>query len=196
MSHTQNLFCPDCKNILNINKLQGQKGNMDDTPSGMSDSSTDNISILIEKLLNNESIEDMLDKIQPEVIVQSDKYKSLSKDKKETVKQRLNNAYNSVDENQLYYVCDTCNWRKKVEQKIMLLSRTNASNSQSLYFDINKYKNKSRSQVNYYTVNYHCPNKDCIGNKEHDKHEALIMRLNNGNRVIYVCTACETSFFM
>lgn len=94
---------------------------------------------------------------------------------------------------QLYYVCKSCFWSQKIKPGTQIMSKINSS-SEITYLNINKHKNKINSHTLPFTRNYLCPNEKCIGNKEKEKHEAVMFRANGTMKTMYVCCGCETVF--
>jgi hypothetical protein len=94
---------------------------------------------------------------------------------------------------QLYYICKSCHWTQKIKPGTQIMSKINSS-GEITYLNLNKHKNKINSSILPYTRNYLCPNDKCIGNKEKDKHEAVMFRANGTMKTMYVCCGCQTVF--
>jgi hypothetical protein len=94
---------------------------------------------------------------------------------------------------QLYYICKSCSWSQKIKSGTQIMSKINSS-SDATYLNLNKHKNKKNSNILPFTRNYLCPNTNCVGNKEKEKHEAIMFRANGTMKTMYVCCACQTMF--
>lgn len=90
-----------------------------------------------------------------------------------------------------YYTCKSCSWFQKIKSGTLLLNKIGNSN-QTTYYNLDKYKNKVYSNILPYTRNYVCSNKECIGNTDLKKHEALIFRINGTMETMLICCACES----
>lgn len=101
---------------------------------------------------------------------------------------------NSTDiSSHLYYICKSCSWSQKIKNGTQIMSKINSSN-EATYLNLNKHKNKKNSNILPFTRNYLCPNTNCVGNKEKEKHEAVMFRANGTMKTMYVCCACQTMF--
>jgi hypothetical protein len=197
MSVVGNIFCPECDSVLDISRASTKKVyDLDQTPSSVSEDGEDKITNLIIKILKNDEIDDLLENIKPEQITSHEYFQKLDKTKKEIVNKKIEKYISKSSSNsstQAYYVCKTCSWSQKIKPGTQILSKI-GGNNQITYLNIDKYKNKIYSRVLPFTRNYICPNKDCPGNKDYKKHEAVIFRVNDTLRTMYTCCACQTVF--
>jgi len=94
---------------------------------------------------------------------------------------------------QAYYICKYCYWSQKIKPGTQIMTKIN-SNSETTYLNLNKHKNKINSNILPFTRNYICPNKNCDGNKDKIKHEAVMFRVNGTMQIMYICRACNETF--
>jgi len=180
-------FCPNCNNILDISKSSFKKSyNIDETPSEQTDENEDKIHDIINKLLKDEPVND-IDNIRLEQILNHETYTKLDKQKKSDVHAKLNVKFGRQDDsNAAYYVCRTCSYSKKIDTGEKVASKIGTS-TQTNYLNIDRFKTKIYNRALRYTRRYDCPNKDCPGNKDPVKHEAVICRNGDTMQVFYIC---------
>lgn len=196
MSVVHNIFCPDCDSILDISKTTTKKViDLDETPSSVSEEGEDKIEKIINKILAEEDVEKLIENIKTDKIVNSEVYKKLDKNKKHIINEKLEGlSEKTIDSSLLsYYSCKSCGWSQKIKPGTQILTKT-GGDSQSSYMNTQRYKNKIYSKVLPFTRNYICPNKNCPGNKDKEKHEAVMYRINDTMRTMYTCCACQTVF--
>lgn len=196
MPAVHNIFCPECDSILDISKTTTKKIiNLDETPTSVSDENEDKIENLINKLLVEENIDKLMENIKIDKITSHESYKKLDKNKKQILSEKLDKyALTLVDNNMLsYYLCKSCSWSQKLKPETQILTKT-GGDSQTSYLNTNRYKNRIHSRILPYTRNYICPNKECPGNTDPEKHEAVIYRINDTMRTMYTCCACQEVF--
>lgn len=184
-------FCPNCNNVFNITKISNQSGGK----------STDDISALVTKLLNNEHIDDT--NISFEDIAQTTAYKKLKPKQKEFVHNKIQDIIGSNKEKLLeekpvynlekvYFICTNCGYKKPIEKGTLIFSKVSSEISQTyspIEVDTMKY-----SDILPRTRKYICPNKNCESHDNLEKREAVFFRMNNTFRVKYICQACSTAF--
>jgi hypothetical protein len=198
MSVVGNIFCPECDSVLDVSRTSTKKTyDLDATPSSVSDDGEDRIINFINKILKHEEVDDILENIKAEQITGHEYFQKLDKAKKEVVNNKIEKYMSksaSSDSSTLaYYVCKTCSWSQKIKPGTQILSKI-GGNNQATYLNVDRYKNKIHSRVLPFTRNFICPNKDCPGNKDNKKHEAVIFRVNDSLRTMYACCACKTVF--
>jgi hypothetical protein len=196
MPAVHNIFCPECDSILDISKTTTKKIiDLDESPSSVSDENDDKIGNLIKQLLTEENIDNLMENIKIDKITSHDAYKKLDKNKKQILNEKLEKySLTLVDTSMVsYYLCKSCSWSQKLKPETQILTKT-GGDSQTSYLNSNRYKNKIYSRVLPYTRNYICPNKNCSGNKDPEKHEAVIYRINDTMRTMYTCCACQEVF--
>jgi hypothetical protein len=192
MSVTNNIFCPECDSVLDISRTSIKKIYDIDASASASEDNIDHIEILINKLLKNENIDGMIDNIKSEQITSHNAFKNLDKAKKDKVLQNIDKALVKIDISaQAFHFCKTCSWTQKIKSGTQILSKIGGG-GQSSYLNIDKYKNKINSNILPFTRNFVCTNKDCLGNKDPEKHEAVFFRVNNTMNTMYVCRACKS----
>lgn len=190
-------FCPDCKSILDISKTGTKKAvNFDDTASEMSDDNEDKIKIIIEKITSKQKI-DNIDNINVEQIKNHEAFKKLDKAAKTSVLEKIarleSRSQNQDDGPMAFYKCKACGYSKPIETGTIVMSRLGISTQKS-YENLDKYKNKIYNRALPRTRQYICPNKNCVGTKDHTKHEAVMYRLGDSTQICYTCVACQEVF--
>ena len=195
MSVTNNIFCPECDDILDISRIPTKKiYDVDVSPSSVSDEGEDKVSTLITKLLKEKQdsdVEDLIENLKIEQITSHNAFQKLDKAKKTSVSEKLEKLFAKIDiSTQAYYVCKTCLWSQKIKPGTQILSKMGMG-SQGSYLNLDKYRNMANCKILPYTRNYICPNKDCPGNKDLIKHEAVFYRIDNTMNTMYTCCACR-----
>jgi hypothetical protein len=198
MSAAGNIFCPECDSVLDVSRAPTKKTyDLDLTPSSVSEEGEDKIIKIINKLLKDDDVDEIIENIKPEQITSHEYFLKLDKAKKEIVNGKIEKYISKSSANdsstQAYYVCKTCSWSQKIKPGTQILSKI-GGNNQATYLNVDRYKNKIHSRVLPFTRNYVCPNKDCVGNKDPKKHEAVMFRVNDTLRTMYTCCACQTVF--
>lgn len=196
MSVVHNIFCPQCDSILDISKTTTKKViDLDESQSSVSDEGEEQIVKIINKILTDDDVDKLISNIKVENIVNHESYKKLDKNKKHKINEKIENiASKTIDSTLLsYYSCKSCGWSQKIKHGTQILTKT-GGDSQSSYINIERYRNKIYSKILPFTRNYICPNKNCPGNKDKEKHEAVMYRINDTMRTMYTCCACKTVF--
>jgi hypothetical protein len=186
------LFCKSCSNIVDISKSGVVKNfNIDDDPASLSDNDEDLIESIIEKLLKDNSVD--LKNITTEQILNHDAYIKLDKTKKSTIKSKLEEIVSKQNDttSSASYVCKTCSRIDEIPEGTIIASKL-GTNTQTEYYNEERFKNKVYNQACKYTRAYICPNKSCIGNTDKTKHEAIIYRVGDTMTTMYTCMACRT----
>jgi hypothetical protein len=193
MSIVSNIFCPECDSVLDISRISGKKTyDLDNTPSSMSDQDEDKIGKIINKLVNNENVDNLIENIKMEQIVSHEMFQKMDKNKKNSISEKIENIFSKIDvSSQAYYICKTCSWSQKIKPGTQILSKIGGG-SQTSYLNMDRFKNKIYSKTLPFTRNYICPNKECSGNKDHTKHEAVFFRVNDNMHTLYACCACQS----
>jgi hypothetical protein len=198
MSVVGNIFCPECDGVLDVSRAPTKKTyDLDMSPSSVSEEGEDKIIKIIDKILKHEEVDDLLENIKLEQITGHEYFQKLDKTKKEIVNGKIEKYIAKLSSHdsstQAYYVCKTCSWSQKIKPGTQILSKI-GGNNQATYLNVDRYKNKIHSRILPFTRNYICPNKDCSGNKDPKKHEAVMFRVNDTLRTMYTCCACQTVF--
>jgi len=188
------LFCPNCDSMLDISKSTNKKVyNIENTPSDVTDTDEDKISNIIDKLLKNEAI-DAIENIKMDQIINHEAFQKLDKAKRSSVMQKLEALFVKQDDSTIaYYACKTCSFSKKIDPGTRVASKIGTS-TQTNYLNSDKFKNKIHNRALRFTRNFICPNKDCPGERDPTKHEAIMYRIGETMQMGYTCTTCLTIF--
>jgi hypothetical protein len=196
MQGAHNIFCPECQSVLDISKtIAKSTPNEDDGSSSNSNIEDDNIKLIIDKIIKKDDVENLLENINIDKVTNHEEYKKLDKEKKHIINEALEKyAVKYVDSSMVsYFFCKACLWSKKIKPGTQILSKT-GGDSQTSYLNIDKYKNRKYSRILPFTRNYICPNDKCPGNKDKEKHEAVMYRINDTLKTMYTCCACQAVF--
>jgi hypothetical protein len=198
MSVTNNIFCPECDDILDISRVPPKKiYNIDVSPSSVSEEEEDKIGTIISKLLKEKTdndVDDLIENVKIEQITSHSLYQKLDKTKKANVSEKLEKLFAKTDiSTQAFYVCKTCSWSQKIKPKTQILSKM-GNKSQKSYLNLDKYQNMADSKILPRSRNYICPNEDCPGIEDPIKHEAVFYRIDGTMDTMYTCCACKSVF--
>jgi ribosome assembly protein YihI (activator of Der GTPase) len=200
-------FCPNCDNILDIGKTspKQQKLHIIDTPTTISESESekDNVSYIIEKLLNNKYVSsgELQEingdkKILKQIFTSHEEYKSLNKKDQSFIDKKINELSEEFETKEdesivAYYVCKKCFFSKKMEKQTVVVIRNSEDNTDS-YINMNKFKNAIYNNTLPRTRRFICINKSCPSHKDNDKREAVFYRLPDSTQVYYTCCTCQS----
>jgi hypothetical protein len=200
-------YCPNCNNTYNIAKVSEQSGGVFGFPTTDS-SSSENImdggdtSKLIETILSNPDIN--IKDVNTEQLIKSAEYKKLTIEEKEIVynkiqdtipkstKKLVENKPSDAKNNLAFFVCNNCGYSVPIKEGTKIFSK--ASDEVSQKYGTSDYSNILYSNIVPRTRKYLCPNKKCESHTNPVKREAIFFRKNNAYDVVYICTACKTSF--
>ena len=187
-------FCPNCNSILDISKTGIKKVyNVDETPSEMSDTNEDKINDLIEKIIENKNV-DNIENLHLDQITAHESFQKLDKQKRAMVVSKIESLLSRQDDTtSAYYRCKGCGYTEMIKTATLIATKIGTS-SKINYGNMDKYKNKIYNRALPFTRRYICPNKDCIGNKDPNKHEAVMYRLGESMQMGYTCRACQSVF--
>ena len=188
---TDILWCPKCNTMKDITKNKPNlKKNID------AEIIEDNIQLYIDtidKVLKNKKVvvEDMSD-IKLDVLTKTKKYKSLKKEEKDMVLEKISALVKENDDTILaYFRCSTCGWSQQIPNETKILSKGHGSSNMDVNLD--KYKNMIYCSFLGITRGYICVNDKCKSHKEHEKREAVYFRdIPNNTRTIIVCKECKS----
>lgn len=194
MSTTSNIFCTECDSILDISRIASKKQYEIDTTPSSEDEQEDKIKSLINKILNDEEIV-KIDNIKLDQITNHGSYLKLNNDKKKIILDKIDHFFLQIDgTSHAFYVCKTCSWSQKIKPGTQIMSKI-GTNTQTNYLNMDRYRNRIYNRVLPVTRNYNCPNQKCPGNKDPEKHEAVMYRNNNTMNIMYTCISCQEVFF-
>ena len=207
-------YCPNCNNTYDIARTSassqaGGKLNFDFTSSESNNQDMVggvNVVNLINKILKNEAIvpEDLKD-LNINDVTKSIDYKKLKQDEKEKIYNKIQDLFpkekkklsgtkpaEDTDDNLAFFVCSNCGYSVKIDDGTRIFSRTSNDISQS--YTTGDYSDMLYSNILPRTRKYTCPNKKCESHKDPTKRQAVFFRKNNSYELVYICSACETSF--
>lgn len=204
-------FCPNCDNIFDITKLSKQIGGSGDTVATTSSLHSSDFAgganiyaDVIDNILKKIEIEpDIIDKINLEDLVKSNEYRKLSVKQKELIfnsinellpinKKRILKEDEKKSDEMAYFVCNNCGYLKPIPEKTLIFSRVSNDISQS--YSSSDIQEMAFSDILTRTRKYVCPNNSCPSHSTPNLREAIFFRKNNTFKIIYICTACYTSF--
>jgi len=189
------IFCPECENMLDISKTPSKKISLDQLASKSSPMTDDEIKNFIDGVLSEKQVK-QIDADKIEQITSNQLYMKLDKNKKNIVFSKLEQMMSKKqNENVYYYVCKSCSYSEKIDQATLIMSKTGASSkNENMNINYNKFAINVHEKTLPHTRNYMCPNKNCIGNTDKEKHDAVFYRVNNTMKIMYTCCACQTVF--
>jgi hypothetical protein len=161
---------------------------------------------LMTKILKDEPIsQDDIKGLNIDHITKSIDYKKLKQEDKEKIYNKLQDVFpkekkkiietkptESSDENLAFFVCSNCGYSIKIDDGTRIFTRTSTDISQS--YTTGDYSDMLYSNILPKTRKYICPNKKCESHTNPAKRQAIFFRKNNSYEVVYICSACETSF--
>ncbi len=115
--------------------------------------------------------------------------------------QQCDNMYyigiNAEDPNKLTYYCRNCKYVDETitEEGVCVLNTQFTQNEEKFNHIINKYTKLDPTLPRIYNV--HCPNAECITNKDEPKKatEVIYLRYDDDNlKYVYICTDCNTTW--
>lgn len=190
------LFCPKCKNSLDITNVSSQKGGSPDEDQlqvGGAD-----IKAVIENLLEGDNVsESDVKGIDLEKLNKAPSYKKLPAKSKELVYNTIsdkqqNKKFKDVSQKGIaFFICHNCGHKHKVEEGTMVFSRNSEANISHVDREENYMDYVNDPTVNR-TRRYVCHNEKCPSHKNLMMRKAVFFRVNN--RIRYICTACKTSW--
>ncbi len=186
-------FCPKCKFILDLSKMD--TFSVPNESTSVKKKTLSNISSIIKKILDDENLEEYKLDIDLAELEENNKYKKLDEDDKIKV-------YNAVSESLFVkkasgtsgagFVCQNCGYSKDINHSLLLYSQEFVENNEAPKYTPEDYKLIIHDYTLPRTKDYNCKNVNCITNdkKNSDKKEAVFFRAGNFD-VTYVCTVCE-----
>lgn len=96
--------------------------------------------------------------------------------------------------NKIYFVCTTCGNSEIVKPKTLILSKKSHELSKEYYGHYNKNENIVNVPTLPHTRDYICPNNECQTHSKPELRDAVISRIGNSFKVMYVCSVCLTSW--
>ena len=210
-------YCPNCNNTYDIArtsaKVGGSKENFGFSSEPSMDDNLDNIltggvniTNLISKILKDEAVTPVdLEDLDINQVTKSIEYKKLKQDDKEKIYNKIQDMFpkeqkkitdtkqvDEDDENLAFFVCSNCGYSVKIDDGTRIFSRTSSDISQS--YTTGDYSDMLYSNILPRTRKYTCPNKKCESHTKPEKRQAVFFRKNNSYEVVYICSACETTF--
>jgi len=199
-------YCPHCNNTYDIARTSKQTGGNFEFSSSSEGLEGGSYAGLIDKILKGTHItENDVKTVDIKKLAKSAEYKKLKQDEKEMVYNKIqdslpeklkkliqNKPVETSDDNLAYFVCSNCSYSVKIEEGTRIFSRTSDDVSQT--YGTGDYSDMLHSNIVPRTRKYVCPNKKCVSHKDPIKREAIFFRKNNSYEIVYICSACKTSF--
>ncbi len=184
-------YCPKCSNIYNISK------------STKIQSGGNNIETIIQKIMNEENIDDVVITEQDlENLSKNNMYKKLSNKEKDNIFNHLNDKIHKkkIDKtinklNIINFVCKNCGNNEPIKEGTLILSRSDITDY-SKSSDISDSVEYLKMKILPKTRNYNCPNDKCESHSDPKKKSAVFVRLNMSYHIKYICESCETSWMV
>lgn len=94
----------------------------------------------------------------------------------------------------IFFVCTTCGNTELVKPRTLIVSKKSKDIAKAYFGNENKPENIVNVPILPHTRDYICPNKTCKTHANPDTRDAVMTRIGNSFRVMYVCTVCVTSW--
>lgn len=95
---------------------------------------------------------------------------------------------------QIYFVCTTCGNTELVKPRTLIISKKSKSIADEYVGNYNKPENLVNIPTLPHTRDYVCPNTSCKTHANPELRDAIMSRIGNSFRVMYICTVCMTSW--
>jgi len=188
-------FCPKCNNILDISRSVPKSGTILDNETPATVSTTEpKIDKLLDKIINDENVEDELKSVDMVTIQKNPKFNNLNAKQKKQIQNKLNEFNDKAQDDNIiaYRICRNCTYNEPIQNNTLIMSRINKGATTG-YTNIEKYKNMVHNKTLPRTRQYICPNEHCDSKNNYDKREAVFFRPNiNSYELWYTCVACQT----
>lgn len=92
----------------------------------------------------------------------------------------------------IYFVCTTCGNTEAMKPLTLVVSRKSQNISKEYFGNEIDPKNLADVHTFPHTRNYICPNKKCLTHPEPKTRDAVMFRIGNSLRMMYMCTVCNT----
>jgi DNA-directed RNA polymerase subunit RPC12/RpoP len=94
----------------------------------------------------------------------------------------------------IYFVCTTCGNTELVKPRTLIVSKKSNDIAKAYFGNENKPENIVDVPILLHTRDYICPNKTCKTHANPETRDAVMARIGNSFRVMYICTVCMTSW--
>jgi len=94
----------------------------------------------------------------------------------------------------IYFVCTTCGNAEKIKPRTLLFSKKSQEISKNYFGNYSNPEHLINSPTLPHTCDYICPNPKCKTHVNPELRDAVMTRIGNSFRIMYVCTICKTSW--
>lgn len=94
----------------------------------------------------------------------------------------------------IYFVCTTCGNTEIVKPRTLIVSKKSKDIAKEYFSGENKPENIVDVPTLPHTRDYICPNKTCKTHTNPQLRDAVMSRIGNSFKMMYVCTQCLTSW--
>ena len=94
----------------------------------------------------------------------------------------------------IYFVCTTCGNTEIVKPKTLIISKQSQDIAREYFGNNNKPENIVNSSTLLHTRDYICPNKTCSTHVDPGSRDAIMTRIGNSFKIMYICSLCKTSW--
>lgn len=101
---------------------------------------------------------------------------------------------NVASAKRIYFVCETCGNTETVKPKTLIFSKKSREIAKEYFGNDNKPENIAGVATLPHTRDYICPNKTCKTHANPELRDAVMSRIGNSFRMMYVCTLCMASW--
>ena len=91
----------------------------------------------------------------------------------------------------IYFVCTTCGNTETMKPRTLIVSRKSQNISKEYFGNDIDPKNLTDVSVLPHSRDYICPNKKCVTHPDPQKRDAVMFRIGNSLRMMYMCTLCN-----
>lgn len=101
---------------------------------------------------------------------------------------------NIAPSKKIYFVCETCGNTELIKPRTLIVSKKSQDIAKEYFGNENSPENIVNIPVLPHTRDYICPNKTCKSHVKPELRDAVMSRIGNSFRMMYVCTLCLTSW--
>lgn len=91
----------------------------------------------------------------------------------------------------IYFVCTTCGNHTQIKPRTLIFSKKSKEMTKDYFGSIN-IDNVIHIPTLPHTRDYTCPNKSCKTHSDPDLNDAVMYRIGNSYKMMYICTVCKT----
>jgi DNA-directed RNA polymerase subunit M/transcription elongation factor TFIIS len=99
-----------------------------------------------------------------------------------------------VEHEKIYFVCTTCGNTEKVKPRTLLVSKKSQEMAKDYFGNYSNPEYLANSPTLPHTRDYICPNAKCKTHAEPNIRDAVMSRIGNSYKMMYVCTICKKSW--